>query len=80
MEKTFLIPEERYPETKTMIRSLSSLRFKHNPHKFGNKYQISVSGEVCDMNLLNDYLALIEKPKAEKKRGFLERFFSYWYD
>lgn len=73
-EMSFSVPDENYEEVKKAIRSYSSLRFNYNPHKESDgKYRISVSGTSEDLNAFNCCLVLMEKPKAEKKKGLLEK-------
>ncbi len=75
-EMEFFVPEGNYEEIKKLIRSCKSLRFKYNPRQLNGRYQISISGSVEDFNIIDGYMALLEKPKVEKKKGLLERISS----
>ncbi|MEK6898246.1 MAG: hypothetical protein AABX28_02705 [Nanoarchaeota archaeon] len=78
-EMRFFVPEENYEEVKKVIRGTETLRFDYNPFKLDGRYQISISGNLGDLKIVSDYLSLIEKPKVEKKRGFLERLVNaFW--
>ena len=61
MEMDFYVNEGDLKETKRVIRSLDSLRFRGNPIDIGKgRYLVSILGEVLDMNQLNKYLSGIQ--------------------
>ena len=70
---SFFILEENYGEVKKIIRGCSSLRFDYNPVQLNGEYRISISGSHEHLNIINAYLAKIEKLKTEKKKGLLEK-------
>ena len=82
MQISFYIPERGLDETKQVIRSLDSLRFLNNPFQIGNKYHIYLSGDVEDVNKLDEHLATYhpqEEPKQSiksKLTGLISKIFS----
>lgn len=52
----FYIEEKRLNECKIFIRSLSTVRFNHNPIKIGDKYNINLTLDVEDGNKLSQVL------------------------
>lgn len=55
MYMSFYVTENRLDELKSFIRAFTStVRFKHNPLKQGNKWFIALTMEVEDSNKLNE--------------------------
>lgn len=79
MEMSFYVTSERLEETKKKIRSLDSLRFIHDPLQAGKEFNISISGDVKDMNELNILLSKYheedKKNNNSKKKNFFSDFF-----
>jgi len=71
--RTFFVPEKNYEEAKKLIRNFSSLCFDYNPIQLDGRYQISISGNPRDLEIVDKYLSLIEKPIIGKRKGLLEK-------
>lgn len=60
MIQTFFVSDSIFEQTKKAIRQFPSLRFRNNPLWFGHNWEISIKGDVNDMNYFNEVLVKIE--------------------
>lgn len=69
MRCSFYVPADKFTEAKAIIRRFPSLRFEGNPLGFNKTVNITLTGEVEEMNAMHVQLDALLNPELPEPKG-----------